>query len=207
MVSAREAAFEFKKDLILKVAAENFFKKGYTKTRIDDITSALGVTKPYIYYHFSSKLEILEEICGRTSVFAADLAESAVNQMDGRSVVDRLRIFVRNFSLRVIEERMFLSIYFSEIKSPAETDTGSVSKRPAPFPPGTFASIDRRTRQRPFLVCRSVDHRANSYGHGYLDLQLVSRRRQEVRRGGRRDHGRPRPVGRWRCGIRCAWQR
>src|SRR6476619_5847403 len=114
MVSAREAAFEFKKDLILKVAAENFFKKGYTKTRIDDITSALGVTKPYIYYHFSSKLEILEEICGRTSVFAADLAESAVNQMDGRSVVDRLRIFVRNFSLRVIEERMFLSIYFSE---------------------------------------------------------------------------------------------
>lgn len=114
MVSAREAAFEFKKDLILKVAAENFFKKGYTKTRIDDITSALGVTKPYVYYHFSSKLEILEEICGRTSVFAADLAESAVNQMDGRSVVDRLRIFVRNFSLRVIEERMFLSIYFSE---------------------------------------------------------------------------------------------
>ena len=91
MVSAREAAFEFKKDLILKVAAENFFKKGYTKTRIDDITSALGVTKPYIYYHFSSKLEILEEICGRTSVFAADLAKSAVNQMDGRSVVDRLK--------------------------------------------------------------------------------------------------------------------
>lgn len=42
MVSAREAAFEFKKDLILKVAAENFFKKGYTKTRIDDITSALN---------------------------------------------------------------------------------------------------------------------------------------------------------------------
>lgn len=114
MVSAREAAYEFKKDLILKVAAENFFKKGYTKTKIDDITSALRVTKPYIYYHFASKLEILEEICGRTSVFAADLAESAVNQMDGRSVVDRLRTFVRNFSLRVIEERMFLSIYFSE---------------------------------------------------------------------------------------------
>ena len=42
MVSAREAAFEFKKDLILKVAAENFLKKGYTKTRIDDITSALN---------------------------------------------------------------------------------------------------------------------------------------------------------------------
>lgn len=114
MISAREAAFEFKRDLILKVAAENFFKKGYTKTKIDDITSALNVTKPYIYYHFSSKLEILEEICGRTSVFAADLAESAVNEMDGRSVVDRLRIFVRNFSLTVIEERMFLSIYFRE---------------------------------------------------------------------------------------------
>jgi TetR/AcrR family transcriptional regulator, cholesterol catabolism regulator len=116
MISAREAAFEFKKDLILKVAAENFFKKGYTKTKIDDITSALKVTKPYVYYHFSSKLEILEEICGRTSVFAANLAESAAKQAAGSSVVERLRTFVRNFSLTVIEERMFLSIYFRESK-------------------------------------------------------------------------------------------
>jgi AcrR family transcriptional regulator len=99
-----------------KVAAENFFKKGYTKTKIDDITSALKVTKPYVYYHFSNKLEILEEICGRTSVFAADLAESAAEHTSGRSVVDRLRTFVRNFALTVIAERMFLSIYFRESK-------------------------------------------------------------------------------------------
>ena len=116
MISAREAAFEFKKDLILKAAAEHFFKNGYTKTKIDDITSALKVTKPYVYYHFSGKLEILEEICGRTSVFAADLAESAADQTAGSTVVDRLRTFVRNFSLTVIEERMFLSIYFRESK-------------------------------------------------------------------------------------------
>ena len=99
MISAREAAFEFKKDLILKVAAEKFFQKGYTKTKIDDITSALKVTKPYVYYHFSSKLEILEEICGRTSVSQQTSPKSAADQTD-RSVVDRLRTWSETSHLR-----------------------------------------------------------------------------------------------------------
>ncbi len=116
MVSARDAAFDFKKDLIVKVAAEQFYKNGYTTTKIDDIALALKVTKPFVYYHFTSKLQILEEICGRTSVFAAALAESAIDRTSNASVTDRLRSFIRNFSLTVIDERMFLSIYFRESK-------------------------------------------------------------------------------------------
>lgn len=116
MTSARKAAFEFKKDLILKAAAESFFKKGFSKTRIDDVAAALNVTKPFIYYHFSNKLEILEEICGRTSVFAANLAEKAADEPAVGTPAERLRAFVRNFALTVIEERMFLTIYFRESK-------------------------------------------------------------------------------------------
>lgn len=116
MVSARDAAFAFKRNLIIKVAAEQFFKNGYTKTKIEDIALALKVTKPFIYYHFASKIQILEEICGRTSVFAAALAENAVDPKSDASVTDRLRIFVRSFSLTVIDERIFLSIYFRESK-------------------------------------------------------------------------------------------
>jgi AcrR family transcriptional regulator len=116
MTSARKAAFEFKKDLILKAAAESFFKKGFSKTRIDDVAAGLNVTKPFIYYHFSNKLEILEEICGRTSVFAANLAEKAADEPAVGSPAERLRAFVRNFALTVIEERMFLTIYFRESK-------------------------------------------------------------------------------------------
>jgi AcrR family transcriptional regulator len=116
MTSARKAAFEFKKDLILKAAAESFFKKGFSKTRIDDVAAALNVTKPFIYYHFSNKLEILEEICRRTSVLPADLAEKAADEISAGSPVERLRGFIRNFALTVIEERMYLAIYFRESK-------------------------------------------------------------------------------------------
>lgn len=116
MTSARKAAFAFKKDLILKAAADSFFAKGFTKTRIDDIAAALNVTKPFIYYHFSNKLEILEEICRRTSVLPADLAEKAADEISAGSPVERLRRFIREFALTVIEERMYLAIYFRESK-------------------------------------------------------------------------------------------
>lgn len=115
-MNVRDAAYDAKKSLILKVAADCFFKEGYTSTKIDDITAVLKVTKPFVYYHFASKLEILEEICGRTSVFAVALAETALEQSTGLPVTERLRIFIRNFSLVVMEERMFLSIYFRESK-------------------------------------------------------------------------------------------
>lgn len=116
MTSARKAAFAFKKDLILKAAADSFFAKGFTRTRIDDIAAALNVTKPFIYYHFSNKLEILEEICRRTSVLPADLAEKAAGEISAGSPVERLRRFIREFALTVIEERMYLAIYFRESK-------------------------------------------------------------------------------------------
>jgi len=112
---ARSAAYAFKKELVLKTAASLFFRDGYTRTRIADIAAELGVTPPFIYYHFASKLELLTAICAQTSVMSADLAESALTPAD-EDVLPRFRRFVREMSLRVIEEREFLSILFVEGK-------------------------------------------------------------------------------------------
>jgi len=115
-VSARSAAFEFKKDLILQVAADQFFEKGYAKTRIEDIALALQATSPFIYYHYPSKLDLLKEVCRRTSALTAELAEAALEPDAGGDIVARFRGFVRAFVFRVIEERKFLAIVFSEAK-------------------------------------------------------------------------------------------
>src|SRR6478609_4685959 len=59
----REEVADFKRASILKEAVRQFFSKGYDGTRIDEIAASLGMTKPFIYYHFKNKTEILDEIC------------------------------------------------------------------------------------------------------------------------------------------------
>lgn len=65
-MSIREELNDFKRDKILATAAQLIAEKGYAKTSVDDIASALGATKPFIYYYFKSKADILETICLRT---------------------------------------------------------------------------------------------------------------------------------------------
>lgn len=46
---------------ILEQARTLFFGKGYRKVSVDEIASAISISKKTIYKHFSSKKEILEE--------------------------------------------------------------------------------------------------------------------------------------------------
>lgn len=48
-----------KKEQILNDIAELFFVNGYEKTSIRDISNALNISKPGLYYHFTNKQEML----------------------------------------------------------------------------------------------------------------------------------------------------
>jgi len=50
------------KENILKEAALLFSQKGYERTSMREIAKRVGVTKPAIYYHFSNKQELFEEL-------------------------------------------------------------------------------------------------------------------------------------------------
>lgn len=43
---------------IIEVAYEEFITKGYTATSLSDISDKLDITKPALYYHFSSKKQL-----------------------------------------------------------------------------------------------------------------------------------------------------
>ena len=45
---------------IFEISMDLFAKKGYDATSIEEITSVVGIAKGTLYYHFSSKEEILE---------------------------------------------------------------------------------------------------------------------------------------------------
>lgn len=51
-----------KKEQLLQDIAELFYKRGYDKTSMRDISKALSISKPGIYHHFTSKQEILFDI-------------------------------------------------------------------------------------------------------------------------------------------------
>lgn len=68
-----------KRERILAVAEDLFFRHGFAGTTMDMICAELGVTKPFVYYYFRDKHEIVETLAWRASLdclttmkFAAD---------------------------------------------------------------------------------------------------------------------------------------
>jgi len=97
---------------ILDVASELFYELGYRGTSVDAIADRLAVAKPVIYTHFKGKADILAGVCGRTTAFAAGAAEAHARQTG--PATPRLAAMVRELTLRVIEGRVYLAVYFRE---------------------------------------------------------------------------------------------
>jgi AcrR family transcriptional regulator len=56
-----------KRERILAVAEDLFYRYGFLGTTLDMICAELSVTKPYIYYYFRDKHEIFETLAWRAS--------------------------------------------------------------------------------------------------------------------------------------------
>ena len=96
---------------ILDAAGELFFELGYRGTSVDALAERLAVAKPFIYTHFKGKADILAGVCGRTTAFAAGAAEEHARKSG--PATPRLAAMVRELTLRVIEGRIFLAVYFT----------------------------------------------------------------------------------------------
>jgi len=73
-----------KRERILAAAEDLFYRNGFAGTTMDMICAELGVTKPFVYYYFRDKHEIVETLarhaslaCLTTMKFAADDARPA----------------------------------------------------------------------------------------------------------------------------------
>ena len=110
----REEVADFKRASILKESAKQFYDKGYDRTRIDEIATSLGVTKPFIYYHFKNKTEILDEICVQSTAISCETLEKALADCD--DVRDQVHSAVRQLALEVISNQTGIGICFREEK-------------------------------------------------------------------------------------------
>ena len=83
----------YNSDAILDVAVRVFLERGYDGASLDDVARAAGITKASVYYHVSSKEELLERGVGR----AFDALDAVLKEPAARTgpSIDRLRHIVK----------------------------------------------------------------------------------------------------------------
>ena len=87
-----DARGEQTRDRIVVVAANLFYRKGYTATSIADISSALGATKGALYHHFESKEAIFLAVVDRIKATWRNVVAREV--VSTRDSLERLQILL-----------------------------------------------------------------------------------------------------------------
>ena len=78
---------------LLQMAAHLFRSKGYERTTVRDLASAIGIQSGSIFHHFNSKEEILRAVMDETIVYNTALMRSALAQ--ARDTRERLLALIR----------------------------------------------------------------------------------------------------------------
>jgi TetR/AcrR family transcriptional regulator, cholesterol catabolism regulator len=108
-VNARRQAV---RDQVLRTAADLFRERGYRATTVDHIAARLGMSKASLYTHFRAKEEMLAAISRQT--IERFTRELGVVLRSDLSPEDKLRRVVRDHVRMVIDNRSFLTVFFSE---------------------------------------------------------------------------------------------
>ena len=119
-MAIREEVAALKRARTLNTAVDLFYENGYDKTTLEAVAERLGVTKPFIYSHFSSKADLLADICAR-GISASLEAMESVKAMDA-SPTERLILLSQRFVTAVLDNQMYIAIFTREEKGLAPAD-------------------------------------------------------------------------------------
>lgn len=124
--SLRAEIADLKRQRILQAATALFAEQGFHGTSVDAIAAALGVTKPFIYYHYKDKAEILTAICKR----GAELTLGAIKAAEAAPgpASARLAHFCRSMAEIVIDHSHFLAVYNREIQTLSDADRRNIQR-------------------------------------------------------------------------------
>lgn len=101
-----------RRDRILSGAAKLFAAKGFSATSMNDIAAGAEIAKPTLFHYFPSKLDILFELYRQTMDLALDRMRAVVGSHD--EPVTRVRAWVREHALLILENRELFKIFFDE---------------------------------------------------------------------------------------------
>ena len=111
----REEIQAYKRERIIEEAVKLFYAHGFSGTTLDDIAAELGVTKPFIYTHFRSKVDLLAALCTPTIELSLGAVEQAAKAFG--SPTERLYRAIVDFARVVLSRQANIAIYFREEKN------------------------------------------------------------------------------------------
>lgn len=125
----RDEVAALKRARTVAAAVELFYENGYENTTLEAIAQSLGVTKPFIYAHFSSKVELLAEICSR-GIASSQEAMEGILHLD-MTPTEKLDLLSERFVTAVLESRKHIAIFSREEKNltPADFDRINAMRR------------------------------------------------------------------------------
>jgi AcrR family transcriptional regulator len=100
--ASREKSRQLKREAVILAAARAFHEHGYHNTSLEDVATALNVTKPTIYYYVANKEEILFE-CFRTGLdqIKSVFGELATSKACAR---EKLLVLIRHYGAAIAGE-------------------------------------------------------------------------------------------------------
>lgn len=101
-----------KRERILETATRLFYESGFRATSMESIADELSATKPFIYYHFKNKYDLLDEIAMRVTGLANAALEDAIQIDADPSAV--LANMVRNYARLVLERQRIIAVFWRE---------------------------------------------------------------------------------------------
>jgi AcrR family transcriptional regulator len=110
----------------LSVAVQLFNDRGYEATSMEVLARKLGITKSAIYYHVSSKEELLELAIGRALDGLFEAADQA-SALDGRAI-DQLEFLVRR-SVHVLVERLPFVTLLLRVRGNTDVERQALARR------------------------------------------------------------------------------
>lgn len=117
---------EIRRRALIAAAGRTFGVKGFHNTTLDDIASALSVTKPALYRYVKNKHEILYE-CHRLAIGMAEEALQSA-ESEGATALDALRLFVSLY-IRKMTSELGTCVVLTEYYSMTEQHNALIQQR------------------------------------------------------------------------------
>jgi TetR/AcrR family transcriptional regulator, cholesterol catabolism regulator len=146
----RDLVSQLKRERILSAAIELFYSRGFTRTTLDDVAKALGMTKPFIYQHFKSKNAVLAEICSRAIKDAHQTLDRTLAQQG--TAAEKLKIIVRDFTLTVLNNQANAVIYSREETELSPKDRQKIIELRRDFDRRLVALLEEGVAQGEFVM-------------------------------------------------------
>lgn len=78
------------REIILKIAAEEFLKKGFRDVSLRNIAETAGVTTGAFYWHFKSKEELFDSVVGEHYLYVMNVFKGFIEDSSKLSIPERL---------------------------------------------------------------------------------------------------------------------